>query len=58
MIGKATGRTERADQVLQEFDEHLATAKKQVTDADLPTKDFLFFDGWLEGGNRHRPPLQ
>ncbi|MFJ6855280.1 iron-siderophore ABC transporter substrate-binding protein [Streptomyces sp. NPDC091271] len=51
MIGKATGRTERADQVLKEFDAHLATAKKQVTDADLPTKDFLFFDGWLEGGN-------
>ncbi|MFG2588905.1 iron-siderophore ABC transporter substrate-binding protein [Streptomyces sp. NPDC048438] len=51
MIGKATGRTERADQVLKEFDAHLARAKKQVTDADLPTKDFLFFDGWLEGGN-------
>ncbi|MFE7073540.1 iron-siderophore ABC transporter substrate-binding protein [Streptomyces sp. NPDC057620] len=51
MIGEATGRTERADQVLKEFDDHLATAKKQVTDADLPTKDFLFFDGWLEGGN-------
>ncbi|MFH9613773.1 iron-siderophore ABC transporter substrate-binding protein [Streptomyces pratensis] len=51
MIGEATGRTERADQVLKEFDEHLATAKQQVTDADLPTKDFLFFDGWLEGGN-------
>ncbi|MFD8570536.1 iron-siderophore ABC transporter substrate-binding protein [Streptomyces sp. NPDC059639] len=51
MIGKATGRTERADQVLKEFDDHLATAKKQVSDADLPTKDFLFFDGWLEGGN-------
>ncbi|MFJ3820648.1 iron-siderophore ABC transporter substrate-binding protein [Streptomyces nodosus] len=51
MIGKATGRTERADQVLKEFDQHLATAKKQVTDADLPTKDFLFFDGWLQGGN-------
>ncbi|MFE2057692.1 iron-siderophore ABC transporter substrate-binding protein [Streptomyces sp. NPDC059446] len=51
MIGEATGRTERADQVLEEFDEHLATAKKQVTDADLPTKDFVFFDGWLEGGN-------
>lgn len=51
MIGKATGRTERADQVLKEFDDHLATAKQQVTDADLPTKDFLFFDGWLEGGN-------
>ncbi|MEU1298340.1 iron-siderophore ABC transporter substrate-binding protein [Streptomyces shenzhenensis] len=51
MIGKATGRTERADRVLQEFDEHLATAKKQVAAADLPTKDFLFFDGWLQGGN-------
>ncbi|OQQ13224.1 Fe3+-hydroxamate ABC transporter [Streptomyces sp. M41(2017)] len=51
MIGKATGRTERADQVLKEFDQHLAKAKQQVVDADLPTNDFLFFDGWLEGGN-------
>ncbi|MDF0375202.1 iron-siderophore ABC transporter substrate-binding protein [Streptomyces sp. KA12] len=51
MIGEATGRTERADQVLEEFDQHLATSKKQVTDADLPTKDFVFFDGWLQGGN-------
>ncbi|WP_031046339.1 iron-siderophore ABC transporter substrate-binding protein [Streptomyces sp. NRRL F-5650] len=51
MIGKATGRTERADQVLEEFDEHLASAKQRVADADLPTKDFLFFDGWLQGGN-------
>ncbi|NEB81792.1 iron-siderophore ABC transporter substrate-binding protein [Streptomyces sp. SID14478] len=51
MIGQATGRTERADQVLEEFDKHLATAKQKVADAELPTKDFLFFDGWLEGGN-------
>ncbi|MFI6697503.1 iron-siderophore ABC transporter substrate-binding protein [Streptomyces sp. NPDC050509] len=51
MIGEATGRTERAEQVLQEFDEHLATAKKRVSAAGLPTKDFLFFDGWLQGGN-------
>ncbi|MEV5600945.1 iron-siderophore ABC transporter substrate-binding protein [Streptomyces sp. NPDC052299] len=51
MIGEATGRTERADQVLKEFDAHLAKAKQQVTDADLPTKDFVFFDGWLEGNN-------
>lgn len=51
MIGEATGRTERADQVLKEFDEHLATAKQKVVDADLPTNGFLFFDGWLQGGN-------
>ncbi|MGW1818751.1 iron-siderophore ABC transporter substrate-binding protein [Streptomyces sp. NPDC002125] len=51
MIGEATGRTERADQVLEQFDDRLAEAKQQVIDAELPTKDFLFFDGWLQGGN-------
>jgi iron complex transport system substrate-binding protein len=51
MIGEATGRTERADQVLEEFDQHLADAKTEVADADLATTDFVFFDGWIEGGN-------
>ncbi|MFF7290896.1 iron-siderophore ABC transporter substrate-binding protein [Microbacterium sp. NPDC008134] len=51
MIGEATGRTERADQVLDEFDRHLADAKEKVADADLATTDFVFFDGWIEGGN-------
>jgi ferric hydroxamate transport system substrate-binding protein len=51
MIGEATGRTERADAVLAEFDEHLADAKAEVADADLATTDFVFFDGWIEGGN-------
>jgi iron complex transport system substrate-binding protein len=51
MIAEATGRTERAEQVLGEFDEHLAEAKAQVAAAALPTSDFLFFDGWIEGGN-------
>lgn len=50
-IAEATGRTERAEQVLEEFDAHLAEAKEQVADVDLPTTDFLFFDGWIEGGN-------
>lgn len=50
-IAKATGRTNRADEVLDQFDEHLASAKAAVQDADLPTKEFLFFDGWIEGGN-------
>ncbi|MCY1136688.1 iron-siderophore ABC transporter substrate-binding protein [Actinoplanes sp. Pm04-4] len=47
MIGQATGRTERADLVLKQFDQHLAEAKQKVT----ATGDFLFFDGWIEGGN-------
>lgn len=51
MIGEATGRSERADQVVQEFDDHLAEAKQKVQDVDLTTRDFVFFDGWLEGGN-------
>ncbi|MFE7195926.1 iron-siderophore ABC transporter substrate-binding protein [Microbacterium oxydans] len=51
LIGEATGRTERADQVLDEFDQHLADAKKKVADADLATTDFVFFDGWIESGN-------
>ncbi|MGW4256804.1 ABC transporter substrate-binding protein [Streptomyces californicus] len=51
LIGEATGRTERAEQVVGEFDAHLVAAKKKVADAKLPTQDFLFFDGWLQGGN-------
>lgn len=50
-IAKATGRTERADVVLKQFDEHLAAAKEKVADVDLPTRSFLFFDGWIESGN-------
>ena len=51
MIAEATGRTERADEVLSDFDEHLAAAKVEVASVELPTTDFLFFDGWIEGGN-------
>lgn len=53
MIAEATGRTARADEVLAGFDAHLASAKTKVASAvaALPTKSFLFFDGWIEAGN-------
>lgn len=51
LIAEATGRTERAEQVLAEFDAHLAERKAEVAALDLPTTDFLFFDGWIQGGN-------
>ncbi|MGO2658681.1 ABC transporter substrate-binding protein [Mycetocola reblochoni] len=51
LVAEATGRTERADQVLAEFDEHLAERAAEVTALDLPTREFLFFDGWVDGGN-------
>lgn len=55
-IGEATGRSERAEQVNQEFDDHLAEAKEEVADdvatlREDSTTDFLYFDGWVEGGN-------
>jgi iron complex transport system substrate-binding protein len=53
MIGEATGRSERAQVVLDQFDAHLAEAKEEVSGVvdTLPTRDFLFFDGWIEGSN-------
>ncbi|GAA2185822.1 siderophore ABC transporter substrate-binding protein CdtB [Leucobacter alluvii] len=51
LIAEATGRTERAEAVLADFDEHLADAKEEVATADLPTTDFVYFDGWIEGSN-------
>lgn len=51
MIAEATGRTERAEEVLDAFDQHLADAKEKVAGAELSTTDFVFFDGWIESGN-------
>ncbi|WP_114855162.1 iron-siderophore ABC transporter substrate-binding protein [Brachybacterium sp. YJGR34] len=51
LIAEATGRTERAEVVLEQFDAHLAEAKQQVTEADLATTDFVYFDGSVDGGN-------
>lgn len=51
MIGEATGRSERAEAVLGEFEQHLADAKSEISAAGLPTTDFVYFDGWVDGGN-------
>jgi iron complex transport system substrate-binding protein len=51
MIGDATGRAERAEAVVTEFEDTLAAGKEKVADVDLETTDFLFFDGWVDGGN-------
>lgn len=51
LIADATGRSERADVVLDQFDAKLAEAKDAVADADLSTTDFVYFDGWVQGGN-------
>ncbi|MGO1227104.1 MAG: iron-siderophore ABC transporter substrate-binding protein [Brachybacterium sp.] len=51
LIAEATGRTERAEVVLGEFEAHVASARQEITAAALPTTDFVYFDGWVEGGN-------
>ncbi|WP_309132613.1 iron-siderophore ABC transporter substrate-binding protein [Brevibacterium sp.] len=51
LIGEATGRTERAESVLKGFDAKLAESKKEVSAADLPNKEFVYFDGYVDGAN-------
>ena len=55
-IGEATGRSARAAEVNQEFDDHLAAARDDLADTvatlkDRDESDFLYFDGWVESGN-------
>ncbi|GAA2953517.1 iron-siderophore ABC transporter substrate-binding protein [Glutamicibacter sp. BW77] len=50
-VAEATGRTERATAVLNEFDAHLAEKKQEVAEVKMETTDFLFFDGWVDGSN-------
>lgn len=51
VIAQATGRTERAEKVLADFDAHLADKKKIMTDTPPENTAFVYFDGYLTGGN-------
>jgi len=49
LIAEATGREERAATVVGEFEEHLADAKQAIAGTDVGA--FVYFDGWVQGGN-------
>lgn len=51
LIAQATGREERAEVVEAEFREHLDEAAAAVAEAAPAVTDFVYFDGWIEGGN-------
>lgn len=51
LIAEALGRTERADVVLDQFDQTVAEAKAEIADTDSAITDFVYFDGWIQGGN-------
>ena len=50
LIAQATGRTERAKAVATEMKDHLAEAKKTLAAANPASTDFVYFDGWVDGG--------
>lgn len=49
LIARATGREDRADVVLEEFDAAVEEGKEQVAGSEVT--DFVYFDGWVQGGN-------
>lgn len=49
LIAEAVGRTERAADVREQFEERLAEGKEAV--ADVGQRDFVYLDGWIQGGN-------
>lgn len=51
LIAQATGREERAEVVVDDFNASLEEAKAAIADADVETKEFVYFDGWIQGGN-------
>ncbi len=51
LIAQAVGRSERAETVIEEFETTLADGAEAVAAADLPGTDFVYLDGWIQGGN-------
>ena len=51
LIASATGREERAEVVVDDFDDALEDAQEEIADADVATDSFVYFDGWIQGGN-------
>jgi iron complex transport system substrate-binding protein len=51
LIAQATGRQDRAQVVVDEFTTALASAQKSVVGADAAGGKFVYFDGWVQGGN-------
>ena len=51
LIASATGREERAEVVVDDFNDALEDAQEEIADADVATDSFVYFDGWIQGGN-------
>jgi iron complex transport system substrate-binding protein len=49
LIAEALGREDRAEAVVADFEAHVAEAKEQVAGVDV--QEFVYLDGWIQGGN-------
>jgi iron complex transport system substrate-binding protein len=49
LIGQALGREDRASQIVEEFEAHLEEAQDAVADVD--SREFVYLDGYVQGGN-------
>jgi ABC-type Fe3+-hydroxamate transport system substrate-binding protein len=49
LVAQAVGREARAESVVEELDAHLADAKEAL--ADVEAREFVYLDGWIQGGN-------
>ncbi|OJF15909.1 ABC transporter substrate-binding protein [Couchioplanes caeruleus] len=49
LIATAVGKTDKAKQVLSDFDSALAAGKKKIADAGAAGRHFAIADGWKEG---------
>src|SRR5699024_8345027 len=50
-VAEATGRTERAESVLADFDAKVSESKEALAEAEVATEEFVYFDGWVNGSN-------
>jgi ABC-type Fe3+-hydroxamate transport system substrate-binding protein len=51
LIAEATGREDRAEDVLAEFDARLEDGKEALAGSDAAGTEFVYFDGWIDGAN-------
>jgi len=51
LIAQATGREERAEDVVGDFETKLAEAQETLADAGAAGTEFVYFDGWIDGAN-------
>ncbi|GGD28438.1 iron-siderophore ABC transporter substrate-binding protein [Nocardioides daphniae] len=51
LIAEATGREERAEELMEEFDEKLEEGREAIAESDAAGTEFVYFDAYVDGAN-------